>query len=158
MQSRTPFIGLQFYSLRDAMASDWQATLRQVADTGYLGVETAGFDHASPAVTKAFCDELGLTIIAAHQPVPDVQNQDQVLATMRALGCRRLICAGSGSDQFGSLDSVRARAQTFNEANAIAKSNQLEFGLHNHWWEFSPVQDRLAYDVLQDTLDEDIFF
>ena len=39
-------IALQLYSVREALAQDWLGTLARVAEIGYVGVETAGFDAA----------------------------------------------------------------------------------------------------------------
>ena len=152
-------IAIQLYTVREAMAQDWIGTLEKIAEMGYLGVETAGFGYApSVAAAVAKFAELGLTVVGAHSPLPLGEQQAQVLETMAALGASRLICAGTGRDQFGTLADVKERAQTFNEANAVAKANGLSFGLHNHWWEYTMVDGRRAYDILQEDLDDDIFF
>lgn len=47
----------------------------------------------------------------------------------------------------------------YNEVADFARTNGLEFGLHNHWWEFSnQAGDRAPYQILADELVEDIFF
>lgn len=151
-------IAIQLYTVREALSQDWVGTLEQIAAAGYLGVETAGFGYApSQADALAKLNELGLEIVAAHAKLPTGSADDGVLAEMAASGCKRLLCAGTGRDQFSTLADVQERARVFNAANAISKQHGLEFGLHNHWWEFTPIGDRLAYDVLMDTLDDDIF-
>ena len=47
----------------------------------------------------------------------------------------------------------------YNEAGKFAKANGLQFGLHNHWWEYrNKVSGRYVYEVLMEYLDKDIFF
>ena len=47
----------------------------------------------------------------------------------------------------------------YNDANRFAKANGLQFGLHNHWWEFrNKVSDKFVYEILLEDLDKDIFF
>ena len=61
-------------------------------------------------------------------------------------------------------DTVLLKAQKnlvniYNEANHFAKSNGLQFGLHNHWWEYrNKVDGRFVYQVLKESVEPDIFF
>lgn len=153
-------IALQLYTVRDALAQDWEGVLEQIAEMGYAGVETAGFGYA-PSMEAAIekLNRLGLTPISAHGRLPLGDDKAPMLEMMAALGCDKLICAGTGHDLFGSVELIRERVATFNEANGVAKAAGLKFGLHNHWWEFVNVDGRSGMDVLiAEGLDEDIFF
>lgn len=152
-------IAIQLYTVRDALAQDWVGTLEKIAELGYIGVETAGFGYAgSVEKAKAEYDRLGLQVTSAHSPLPLGDNQAEILEMMQVLGAKRLVCAGTGHDLFGTVEDVKSRAEAFNEANAVCKANGLEFGLHNHWWEYGKVNGRVAYDLLLEDLDDDIFF
>lgn len=158
MDNKKP-IAIQLYTVRDALAEDWQGTLEKIAELGYVGVETAGFGYAgSVEKAKAEYDRLGLQVVGAHSPLPLGDNQTEIIETMQALGSQRLICAGTGHDLFSTEADIKARAAAFNEANAVCKANGLSFGLHNHWWEYADVNGRIAYDILLEDLDDDIFF
>ena len=152
-------IAIQLYTVRDALAQDWIGTLEKIAEMGYIGVETAGFGYAgSVEKAKAEYDRLGLQVVGAHSPLPVGENQSEVIDTALKLGTDKLICAGTGRELFSTEADIKARAETFNEANAICKANGMQFGLHNHWWEYATVNGRLAYDRLLEDLDDDIFF
>ena len=158
MSNKRP-IGIQLYTVRDALAADWEGTLEKIAEMGYLGVETAGFGYApSVEAARAKYESLGLEVIGAHSGLPLGDKKNEVLETIAALGSDNLICAGTGRELFGTVDSIKERAATFNEVNAICKANGLKFGLHNHWWEYAMVDGRTAYDIMLDDLDDDIFF
>ncbi len=41
----------------------------------------------------------------------------------------------------------------------LPKSNGLQFGLHNHWWEYrNKVDGKFVYEVLLESVEPDIFF
>src|SRR5450432_3311242 len=67
-------IGLELYTVRDALAKDFEGTLAQVAKIGYKEVEFAGyFAHVpdfnpSPKRTREILNVDGLTAPAAHVP------------------------------------------------------------------------------------------
>ena len=59
-------IGLELYTVRDLMKSDFEGTLAKVAEIGYREVEFAGlFDH-TPREVRAMLDRHGLTAPASH--------------------------------------------------------------------------------------------
>ncbi|MEM7331284.1 MAG: sugar phosphate isomerase/epimerase [Chloroflexota bacterium] len=152
-------VAIQLYTVREALAQDWKGTLEKIAEKGYVGVETAGFGYAgSVEKAKAEFDRLGLQVVGAHSPLPLGENQSEIIETAKAAGSSSLICAGTGRDLFSTEADIRDRAKVFNEANAVCKANGLAFGLHNHWWEYALVNGRIAYDILLETLDDDIFF
>lgn len=140
------------------MKRDWAGTLSRIADTGYLGVETAGFEAATPVALKQRCGDLGLTIVAAHSPLPLGRDQEKVLDNVAVLECSRLVLGGTGHDKFNTVDDIRRQAALFNQAYEAAANSGLELGLHNHWWEFGQVDGRLAFDRLDEDLDASIFF
>ncbi len=155
-----PQIGLQLYSLRDQFAEDFSATLQRVADMGYKGVETAFFsDNITPKEARQRFDDLGLIVVSAHCPLPLGETQDFTLSLLDDLGCNRAIWHGWPQDErYSRLEGVRELADVYNAANAVAQSQGIRLGLHNHWWEFEPVESLLPYDILRSLLHPDIFF
>ena len=150
-------IGLQLYTLRDAIAEDFEGTVRKVADIGYLGVEPAGFPGTTPQAAARLFEDLGLEVISAHLPLPDGDDNQQALEAAQALGISRWV-SGLGPDNFGSRDQIVASCDRFNRAGAFAREHGMSFGIHNHWWEFLEVEGRLVYQVIQEHIDADIFF
>lgn len=152
-------VALQLYTLTQALAKDFAGVLRRVAALGYAGVETAGFPGATPSAVARLCNELGLTVCAAHNPLPLGDQKQEVLDTMGALGCQRLICPGQAPEYFNTPDGIRRMCETLNEANTVARAHGLTLGYHNHWQEFLPVpgDGRLAYQFLLEHLSPDIF-
>src|SRR6266576_171933 len=59
-------IGLQLYTVRAAMAQDFEGTLARVAQVGYNEVEFAGYFGRSPEAVRAALTSAGLTAPSAH--------------------------------------------------------------------------------------------
>jgi sugar phosphate isomerase/epimerase len=52
-------------------------------------------------------------------------------------------------DKFRSnLDGWKATAEKFNKMGEIAKKNGIQFGYHNHAFEFEKMEDQIPYDLL----------
>jgi sugar phosphate isomerase/epimerase len=154
----TPPIALQLYTLRQDTARDFGGTLEKVAALGYAGVEAAGFAGTTPQAAAQIFKDLGLTVCAAHVPLPVGERKAEALETMQALGCRRLVCAWQPPERFATVDGIQGVCETLNEASAVAQANGLSLGYHNHWFEFLPVEGRLAHERLRDCLAGEVFF
>ena len=152
-------IALQLYTLREAMAEDFAATVKKVADIGYVGVETANFPGTTPKDARKLFDDLGLTVAGAHLPLPVGDKKSEALDTAAALGCQRIICpALRPDDYYSSLDQIKQTADLVNEANAVAAENGLALGMHNHWWEYELVEGQYPNQVMAELLEPTVFF
>ena len=150
-------IALQLYTVRDLLAQDFEGTLRKVADMGYVGVETANMFGDSPASAAKLFSELGLTVSSAHSPLPLGDKKQEVIETMSALNCKRLILPGQPPEMFKSLDGIKSICDSLNEGATVAKTNGFELGYHNHWFEYEPLEKRIPIDVMLEQLDPDVF-
>src|ERR1700684_1245062 len=61
-------VGVQLYSVRKSMQSDFEGTLQKVAAIGYRQVEFAGLFGHSSADVRSMLDRLGLTAPSMHVP------------------------------------------------------------------------------------------
>lgn len=155
-----PQIGLQLYTLRDQLADDFSATIQRVAAIGYQGVETAFFaNNMTPKEAKRQFEDLGLAVTSAHCPLPLGGDQVETLSLLDDLNCKYAVWHGWPQDErYNTLDGIRKLADIYNEAYSVIQKQDIRFGLHNHWWEFEPVENSLPYEVLCTLLHPDIFF
>jgi len=151
-------IALQLYTVRKVAEKDgYINTVKKVAAMGYAGVEPAGFPGSSvQEAAKAFKD-LGLTVPSAHVPMPIGEKKNETIDIMKALGSKRAI-SGLGPNEFATIDLVKQACAKFNEAYENAKAAGLEFGIHNHWWEFQQVEGKMVYKMMLEQLNPGIFF
>ncbi|MEO8471353.1 MAG: sugar phosphate isomerase/epimerase [Chryseolinea sp.] len=153
--------GIQLYTLRDLIAKDIHKTLNRLSTIGFAGVETAFWpDDVSIEDAGKILKEKGLTVLSSHCEIPVGDGKEKMLRMAEAYHCKRMVWHGWPEDKrYKTSDGIKELTSIYNEASAFAKSNGLQFGLHNHWWEFhNRIGDRFAYEVLQDDLDKDVFF
>ena len=147
-------VGLQLYTLRNVLRTDFEATLRRVAAIGYRELEFAGYHGRTPGQVRALIDDLGLTAPASHVPIEALRTDwAATLDAAEAVGHRYLVVAWLAEADRRDLAALRGVAELFNRAGAEARRRGLRFAYHNHDFEFQPVEGRLPFDVLLEATD-----
>jgi sugar phosphate isomerase/epimerase len=146
MAQAKPPISIQLYTVREAAAKDFFGVLKQIAEIGYVGVESAGLHGKTPKEVRKVLDDLGLKMSSAHVGLPTKETLNEAVDTAKTLGYSILV-TGYGPDQFKTADSIKAAAAKFQEGAALLKPHGLKLGYHNHWWEFDKVDGKLGYDI-----------
>ena len=147
--------GLQLYTVRAAMAKDFDGTLARVAAIGYREVEFAGyFDHA-PADVRAALDRHGLSAPSAHIGTAAALTTDwtRVREAAQVAGHKYLVVAGLAERERRTLDDYRRVADLFNTAGESARRMGMRLAYHNHDFEFAPMARKLPYDILLERTD-----
>lgn len=151
-------IAVQLYSVREELARDLRGTLERLQEMGYTAVETGGFAGDASEQAKIYSD-LGLRVVAAHMPPPVGEDKERILDDLELLGSNRLVVPWLDPQQyFASPDGIRQAADLLNEAAANTLKRGLLFHYHNHDFEFSQVEGRLAFERLLAQLDPRVLF
>ena len=155
-----PQIALQLYTVRKLFETDFDGTMRKVADAGFVGIETyplpesVSLDHAG----KVFRD-VGLKVIGMHTELPVGKQRDVALRMADAYRCDMVIYPGwPQGEKYKNLDATKQTAELYNKTAAFLKSRGLRFGLHNHWWEFEKTDGIYPFYYLLEHLDGKIVF
>jgi sugar phosphate isomerase/epimerase len=154
-------LSVQLYTVREQFKADIPGTLKRVKDIGFEYVETAFWpDGVSVKQAAKYLKDAGLSVSSAHVEIPMGDKKQIFLDTAAAYNCRKMIWHGWPEDKrYSSLQGTMELVSIYNEAGRFAKANGLEFGLHNHWWEYrNKIDGRFVYEVLMENLDKDIFF
>ncbi|MEP7231554.1 MAG: sugar phosphate isomerase/epimerase [Ginsengibacter sp.] len=154
-------IGLQLYTVHEQIKNDIVDTLHKIAGVGFEAVEIAFWpDNISVKQAAKYLKDAGLAVCSSHVDLPLGDKKNAMLETAEAFDCKKMIWHGWPEDKrYSSLDGTKELIDIYNEANHFAKSNGLQFGLHNHWWEFrNKVDGRFVYEVLLESTEPDIFF
>jgi sugar phosphate isomerase/epimerase len=154
-------IALQLYTVRNQIQENIADTLYKVAAVGFEGVETAFWpEHISIKQAGKYLKDAGLSVSSAHVELPSGDEKNKMLEIAETFNCKKMIWHGWPEDKrYSSLEGTRQLVDIYNEANHFAKSNGLQFGLHNHWWEFrNKVDGRYVYEILLEHTEPDIFF
>lgn len=153
-------IGLQLYTVRGEMEKDFEGSLEKIAAIGYKEVEFAGYYDKSPKDIRAILDRYGLIAPSTHAPLADIQTKlDQTIETAKAIGHQFLICPYLLDNDRRTLDDYKRHAETFNRAGEACRKAGIQFGYHNHDFEFlafAAKDGRLPYNLLLEETDKDL--
>jgi sugar phosphate isomerase/epimerase len=154
-------IALQLYTVREQIKQDIAGTLHKIAEVGFEAVETAFWpENISVKQAGKYLKDAGLAVSSAHVELPIADKKDAMLEIAETFNCKRVIWHGWPEDKrYSSLEGTKQLVDIYNESNHFAKSHGLQFGLHNHWWEYrNKVDGRYVYEVLLESVEADIFF
>ena len=145
-------IGLQLYTVREAMKQDFEGTLAKVAAVGYNEVEFAGyFDHA-PKEVRAMLDRQGLAAPSGHAGYEAVEKKwPETLEAAHTVGSSYVVCAWINESQRREPDGWKRAAELFNRAGEASQKAGTQFAYHNYGYEFQPAETlsgKMPYDFL----------
>ena len=153
-------IALQLWTIRDEMARDADRALALVKSAGFSAVEIAPLPpEITPERLAESLSRHELTVISIHGDLPTTASIDQWKQIARACRCSKIIWHGWPRDpRFDSVAGLRELISAWNEAGALARDHGFRFGIHNHWWEFEPVEGQRPIRLLHDLLHPETFW
>jgi sugar phosphate isomerase/epimerase len=144
-------LSVQLYSVRNALAEDYDATLARIADFGYTQVEPFQFIR--------FLSELRTGLSAYNLSAPTTHvgliagDQDEIFTAAKELGITTVIDPHIDRARWQSVDDIAGVAADLNAAAAKAADYGLRVGYHNHAFELESVIDgRHGLEILADHL------
>jgi sugar phosphate isomerase/epimerase len=150
-------IGLQLYTVRAMMKTDFAGTLAQVAAAGYQEVEMAGYFDRAPKDVRAMLEQHGLTSPSSHVDYKIVDKSlSAAIDSAHTMGQTFLICPSIDDLQRKEPDGWKRAAELFNRAGEQCQKAGIQFGYHNHTVEFAPSEPlggKLPYDFLLENTD-----
>jgi sugar phosphate isomerase/epimerase len=145
-------IGVQLYTVRNTMKTDFDGTIVKVAEVGYKEVEFAGYFDHSPKDIRALLDKNGLIAPACHVSYDVVSNHwPEQLEAAHTIGHKFIVCPWIEEKQRQSPDGWKRAAELFNTAGEASAKAGVQFAYHNHTFEFRPspfLDGKLPYDFL----------
>lgn len=153
-------VGVQLYTVRDAMKKDFSGTIARVATIGYKEVEFAGYFDHSPADVRAILDKNGLTAPSCHVGYDIVEKRwPETIDAAHTIGHTYIVCPWIDAKLRKSADGWKQVAEFFNKAGETSKKAGIQFGYHNHTFEFQPdpnLGGKLPYDFLLENTDANL--
>ncbi len=163
------YIGLQLYTVRDAMAKDVAGTLAKVAQIGYNSVEAGYGDGKFYGLDgKAFgalLKQNNLVMPSCHYQLGEasadakgtiLNGWDKAVDDAAAVGLKYMVCAWLAPTERGSLDHYKKLAEDFNKAGETCKKAGIQFCYHNHDFEFIQEDGKYPYETLLDNSDKNL--
>jgi sugar phosphate isomerase/epimerase len=157
-------VGLQLYSVRDAMKQDPAGSLKKLADMGYVHVEHANyidrkFYGYSAKDFKKLLSDLSLHMPSGHTVMTakdwDTAKNDftdkwkYTIEDAAEVGQRYVISPWLDESLRKDQDALKRFMEQFNKCGELCKAHGMTFGYHNHNFEFSTmVGDSNLYDFI----------
>ena len=142
-------VGVQLYTVRDLMKEDFDGTIAKVAQVGYKEVEFAGYFGHTAEQVKDVLQKNGLTAPSTHVQYDELDEKfPSVIEFSKTVGMDYIICPWIPEDFRKSPDIWKQASDKFNKCGEQTKKAGIQFGYHNHWFEFLPTNGKLPYDEL----------
>lgn len=145
-------IGIQLWSVREELKTDFKGVLRQLAQIGFEGVEFAKiYGEMEAGELGIFLKESGLECAGLYENAANIaENGNPVYEYASALGCKYFSTglAGKANPQEwpGAIELVKTAAE-------VSDKNGIRFLYHNHHQEFVKIGNEYALDILFDKTD-----
>ncbi len=144
-------LGAQFYSLRDRTGDKEGMTesFRRVAEMGYEAVQISGGARLSGEEFRALSAEYGLPILITHSPLDRIlHDTDALIEEHLAFGAKQIGLGAPPPEYRESAESWRRLIEELRVPVQRMRAAGLMFGYHNHFFEFDPIGDTCAYEIL----------
>jgi len=158
-------VGLQLYSIRDAMTADVPGTLKKVSDMGYINLELANYADGkfyglAPAEFKKIVTDLGMVCYSSHSQVESASitmDKAKLMADAHAeIGVKYCIKPWI-EEPDRNVEAYKKMIADCNEVGKIMKGVGIQFGYHNHNFEFLNTDGVVPYyDIFLKEMDADL--
>lgn len=159
-------IGLQLYTIRDAMKNDVPGSLKKVSEIGYKCLELADYSNRKfygylPEDFKKIVSDLGMEIISSHagvNPQGITSDEARIMTEDHAkVGARYCMQPYVADGDRKSVKGYQKMVADWNKVGKIMKEGGIQFGYHNHNFEFDTVEGKVPYfDIFMSEMDPDL--
>jgi sugar phosphate isomerase/epimerase len=145
-------VGLELYSVRDALKQDPEGTLRAVAQMGYQAVEFYApyfeWTETQAKQTRKLLDDLGMRCYSTHNDAAylEPKNINRARDLNLILGTKYVVLAWS--DPKAGADGWKAIADKLNSAAETLEPSGLKPGYHNHQAEFTGAPGQRPIEII----------
>jgi sugar phosphate isomerase/epimerase len=143
-------LGLQLYTVRALMKTDFDGTIAGVAKIGYKEVEFAGYNGKTPKEVRAILDQNGLTSPSTHIPYTQIESKlPETIEAAQVIGHKFIVCPYMENKQ-RTADGWKKAVDLFNTAGETTQKAGIQLCYHNHSFEFEKTEglDALPFDFL----------
>ena len=147
-------LGLQLYSVRNAMAADFEGTLKKVSEIGYKYVEFAGYFGKSAEEIKALLDKYGLVCESVHQTLTaddDAKMADEI-EFLKTIGVKYVFIPWFKVENLAGSSVWDETVLKFRKMSEALKACGMILGYHNHDFEFARHNGKFLHDHIFDEI------
>lgn len=162
--------GLQLYTLRDLLSEDLQGTLEKVAKIGYKELEIFGYSDGkifgmAPGEFRTLVEDMGLRLVSGHYMTGNAvvtgqgtltKGWEKAAEDAKIMGLDYMICAYLFPEERQNLDDYKRLTGLLSESAQVARQYGIQFGYHNHDFEFQELEGEIPMFTILDGTDDDM--
>lgn len=158
-------VGLQLYTIRDAIAEDLEGSLEKVAGIGYKNLELANYSDGvfygkTPKEFKKLMDDFGFKVISSHTSVEaegiKIGTAQKMADAHAELGVEYCVQPWV-QEKDRNVEMYKKMVGDWNKVGEIMKGVGIQFGYHNHNFEFANLNGIVPYyEILLKEMDPDL--
>lgn len=153
-------VGIELYTVRDALAKDLTGTVRAVAKLGYQIVEFYSpyysWTPSQASDVRKLLDDLGIQCRSTHNDnrvfTPD--GIQKAIELNQIIGSKYIVMASPG--EVSTVDSWKQVADRLNAGAEKLKPLGMFAGYHNHGAEWQAVEGKRPMDILATNTDKSV--
>lgn len=154
---RLSSIGLELWTVRDAMRKDPEGTMAAVRAMGYTDVEllwSMGNFGRSAKQVRATLDSTGLKATSAHiSPELVTSGWEKALEMAHEIGQQTLIVPSFPAESSRTLDDWKRWGERFNVAGEKARAANVWLAMHNEPEHEKRIDGRVPFEVFVEATD-----
>ena len=149
-------IGIQVYTIREQISADLEGSFKRLAQIGYNSIEAAGFAKSdagyqfygkSPKDFKKMLADNGQYLLSSHTTF-ELETADAVCAAHVEAGCKYIVYPFLPEQYRQNLDGYKKTGEMLTKLGEAAKKNGLQFGYHNHNFEYTEMEGQVPIDIM----------
>lgn len=144
-------LGVQMFSVKNAIEKDMHGTLKRIAQIGYQGIEFFGGFWWSADEVRNAAQEAGLEVIGWHTPYSALEKPHlhATVAYAKQVGLRHVTLPMLPPELCTNATAWHESAHKLNEIAKVFEDAGLVFGYHNHVAECKAVEgQQTGWDII----------
>ena len=143
-------LALQLYTLRKSLSLDVRGSIRKIVDCGYRFVEIAGCAGMAPEQFHTLLREEGVSVVSSHVGWDRLESDlVGVIEEAKSFHVPTIVLPSLPPRYRDTKDQYSFAAKKLNQWGEVMRNAGIEFGYHNHAFEFVEISPGLfGYDVL----------
>lgn len=144
-------MGVQVYSVRDALKEDFAGSMKKLADIGYQYIEAYGLDvdgqilGMAPEEYSRIVADTGMKIVSTHGAYFQAGEGERLRDAALTAGIPHVVIPSLSAEDRKDYYKV---AENLNKLGEIFNDSGLLLGYHNHDAEFKKQGDEVALEIL----------
>jgi sugar phosphate isomerase/epimerase len=144
-------LGAQLYTVRQEAERNLPAVLEAIRKIGYTEVETYWDLYGHPAAElRRMINDHGLNVPSGHFNYDGLESK---IDYAKSLGVEYVICPMLPESMWFTLDGYKRAAEQFNTWGEKIHQAGMQFGFHNHNYEFRRFGDTTGFETMMKRCD-----